>query len=335
MACGLIQKWLDKHGNNLPTTDLLRLCTLKDNLVSKTSTVIGISGFTSKDTNKDVEWNKLYQHYLDQQCHTNVYALNWEAKNKKEIVLQGGKAIVKNLAFNSLLKGVKKGLKFGGKATGKIGKAGAVASGVMAAATIYNESTNIFMDAKQKAKIAGKMLACALAMSYPFETQSITLVGFSLGTQVIKSCLKTLHSIGALSKGQNSIIQNVVLMGGAVNFDGIGKEVKWRKIFGQTVAGQIANVYSTKDYILLGYQLTHDGKKSAGRSELPFEKEKEEVIEGRKTTIHSCDVLSFRNINITLMVNAEDEGHLVQKKQGHLNYRKDNMAKILNILSFY
>ena len=107
-----------------------------------------------------------------------------------------------------------------------------MASGVMAAATIYNESTNIFMDAKKKAKIAGKMLGCALALSYPFETQSITLVGFSLGTQVIKSCLKTLHSLGALSRGQNSIIQNVVFMGGAINFDGLGKEVKWKKILG-------------------------------------------------------------------------------------------------------
>ena len=70
---------------------------------------------------------------------------------------------------------------------------------------------------------------------------------------MIKSCLKTLHSLGAISKGQNSIIQNVILMGGAINFEGIGKELKWMKIFGQTVAGRIANIYSTKDYILLGY----------------------------------------------------------------------------------
>ena len=94
-------------------------------------------------------------------------------------------------------------------------------------------------------------------------------------------------------------------------------------------------MFSTKDYVLLGYQLTHDGKKSAGRSELPFEAEREELFASSMPTIHSCDILNFRNINITLMVNAEDEGHLVQKKQGHLNYRKDNMAKILNLLSFY
>lgn len=82
--------------------------------------------------------------------------------------MKGGKAIVKNLAFNSLIKGINKGLKIGGK--GGVGKVGKVVTGVMAASTIYNEGTSVFMDAKQKAKIAGKMLACSLAMSYPFET---------------------------------------------------------------------------------------------------------------------------------------------------------------------
>lgn len=70
------------------------------------------------------------------------------------------------MAFNSLLRGINKGLRFGGR--GGVGKAGKVVTGVMAAATIYNEGTQVFLDAKQKAKLAGKMLACSLAMSYPF-----------------------------------------------------------------------------------------------------------------------------------------------------------------------
>ena len=49
-------------------------------------------------------------------------------------------------------------------------------------------------------------------------------------------------------------------MGGAINFVGVGKEQKWRKIFGESVAGKIRNVYSTKDYILLGYSYSHGGK---------------------------------------------------------------------------
>lgn len=63
-----------------------------------------------------------------------------------------------------------------------MGKAGKVVSGVLVAQSIYSEGASVFLDTKAKAKMTGKMLGCSLAMSYPFETQSITLVGFSLGT---------------------------------------------------------------------------------------------------------------------------------------------------------
>lgn len=39
-----------------------------------------------------------------------------------------------------------------------------------------------FKEGKRNAKVAGKLLACILAMRYPFMTQSISLVGFSLGS---------------------------------------------------------------------------------------------------------------------------------------------------------
>ena len=67
------------------------------------------------------------------------------------------------------------------------------------------------------------------------------------------------------------MIHSATLMGGAINFEGIGKEQKWRRIFAQTVAGNIRNVFSRKDYILLGYSISHSGKASGGRSRLPFE----------------------------------------------------------------
>ena len=44
--------------------------------------------------------------------------------------------------------------------------------------------------------MTGKLLAVALALGFPFTTQTISLIGFSLGSQVIKSTLKTLHKIG-------------------------------------------------------------------------------------------------------------------------------------------
>ena len=109
----------------------------------------------------------------------------------------------------------------------KAAGAGTAVAGVVTAAQVYQgyqDSKDVFLSAKSHSKLAGKMLACAIACSYPFETQTVSLVGFSLGTQVTKSCLKTLHQFGMLSRGQYSAIQNVTLMGGAINFSGLGKE---------------------------------------------------------------------------------------------------------------
>ena len=49
---------------------------------------------------------------------------------------------------------------------------------------------NLFNKAKYESKIAGKLLACALAARIPFFTQTVSFIGHSLGCQVIKSCLK-------------------------------------------------------------------------------------------------------------------------------------------------
>lgn len=57
---------------------------------------------------------------------------------------------------------------------------------------------NVFKDSKANAKLAGVLLGCTLALREPFRSQSVSLVGFSLGCQVIKSCLKTLLFLGAL-----------------------------------------------------------------------------------------------------------------------------------------
>ena len=85
-----------------------------------------------------------------------------------------------------------------------------------------------FKAGKRNAKVAGKLLAYTLAMRYPFTTQSISLVGFSLGSQVIKSCLKTLHELGA-----TDIIHNVTFMGAAI--DRLDRDEKssekWSRIF--------------------------------------------------------------------------------------------------------
>lgn len=83
---------------------------------------------------------------------------------------------------------------------------------VMAGIDLTMVFSDSFKAGKKHAKVAGQLLACTLAMRRPFMTQSISLIGFSLGTQVIKSCLKTLYRLGA-----TDLIQNVTFMGGAID----------------------------------------------------------------------------------------------------------------------
>ena len=71
-----------------------------------------------------------------------------------------------------------------------------------------------FLDAKVNAKLTGKLLACALASQYPFKGHAISLVGYSLGAQVVKSCLKTLHEFGLY--GQRAVIDQVTLLASAM-----------------------------------------------------------------------------------------------------------------------
>ena len=62
----------------------------------------------------------------------------------------------------------------------------------------------IFVHAIKMAQLSGKLLAHALILQFPFVNQSISLVGFSLGTQVIFSCLEELkvHKADNISKSK-------------------------------------------------------------------------------------------------------------------------------------
>lgn len=119
-------------------------------------------------------------------------------------------------------------------------------------------------------------------------------------------------------------MQSATLMGGAINFEGIGKEQKWRRIFGQTVAGHIRNVYSTKDYILLGYSISHSGKASGGRNRLQFEEKAAcEVLCHEDTQL-----FNFKNLNITNLAQATN-GKVEAFDSGHLDYRGQIMFKVM------
>ena len=118
-----------------------------------------------------------------------------------------------------------------------------------------------FKDAIKKAKLTGKLIGISLALGYPFCTQNISMIGFSLGTQVIKSCLRTLHQLKAYD-----IINNVTFFAGASHYEQHTDE--WEKIFNSVVGGEIKNMYSTGDRILQIYSSTCKVNKPIGRNEI-------------------------------------------------------------------
>ncbi|KAF2432952.1 DUF726-domain-containing protein, partial [Tothia fuscella] len=98
---------------------------------------------------------------------------------------------------------------------------------------------NPFSVARVRADMAGKVLADALISKCQGE-RPVTLVGFSVGSRVIYSCLLELAA-----RQSFGLIENVVLIGSPVPSD----SAPWTKIRG-VVSGRVINVYSTEDYIL-------------------------------------------------------------------------------------
>ena len=102
-----------------------------------------------------------------------------------------------------------------------------------------------FLGCKRKAKYAGKILALFLASNEEFNNCQINLAGFSLGSQVLKYCLKELNEI----KGHRIMINNVVFLAGATVIKEDKKNI-WRNIFKNNVGGRVINCFSTHDSVL-------------------------------------------------------------------------------------
>jgi hypothetical protein len=166
---------------------------------------------------------------------------------------------------------------------------------------IYNirklQDDNIFHKAVKIAKLSGKILAFAIAKRKIFRAHSINLIGFSLGCQVIKSFLKELFELAQnekndeLNQGLVNILQNVVFIGGAVDFK---KSKKWGKIFQTLVAGKVVNIHCDNDLIL--------------KKLYKFAKPKNDPIGIRRLEIEGC--WKIENYDVT------------SKNDGHLNYRR-------------
>lgn len=117
-----------------------------------------------------------------------------------------------------------------------LASAGVLASGLVAA------GVGISMDiatAREKAAFTGKQLAVHIG-NQQFGKVPVTLIGFSMGCQVIYDCLKELHR-----RTSKYYIQDVILVGGAVP----NLPLKWGCYLSH-IGGRAINVYSAHDEVL-------------------------------------------------------------------------------------
>ncbi|EAS02844.2 hypothetical protein TTHERM_00353300 (macronuclear) [Tetrahymena thermophila SB210] len=178
--------------------------------------IIAISGFTSQDEDKQIKWKELDDLYPD----SEIYALEYES-----LTVQYVFDSVKSNAFSSLI-----------IPGGKILKLFQfVASSVL---------DNPFSKAFSQAELSGQYLAHFLHKGNLFPNCSISLIGFSLGTQVIASCLHEYKKLITFSQ-QPSMIASVVFMGGVVDINYIK-----RTYLTEVVSHRVFNCYSKKDSVL-------------------------------------------------------------------------------------
>ena len=78
------------------------------------------------------------------------------------------------------------------------------------------EKGNI-IDAKKRAKLCGKILAYILISSNFFKDFEINLVGYSLGNDVLKYCIKKLIKLHKIDKNNFVNLKNYILIGATIN----------------------------------------------------------------------------------------------------------------------
>lgn len=207
-------------------SSVLELLTTRPSSANAHVTIL-VSGFYTQKEPKQDKWAKLRQYYMGPQGmdilkeYNAVYSLSWPALSFSD--------------FNPF-KAIKAGQK-------------SLALGLL---TIGLGVKDNYLQAESNAKLAGQLLACLLVLRKPFGWQSVSLLGFSLGTSLIMSCLETIDDIfrshdHSLSP-KSCIIKDVTLLGGTSDMS--LKKLHWNQVIQNVVNGDFKNVFSTKDYIL-------------------------------------------------------------------------------------
>lgn len=166
----------------------------------------------------------------------------------------------------------------------------------MAVLLVSGAIDNSWTVVHNRAKKVGKILANTLVDKI-HGNRPVTLIGVSLGSQVLFSCLKHLLKLDSEGKNVKGIIENVFFLGSACSSD----PIPW-DAFKSIVSGRVVNGYCKSDWILgLVHRTAGMTYKAAG--------------------LNAIESKHVENIDL---------GEIVS---GHLSYKKElpNILKVLQI----
>ncbi|CAI2383180.1 unnamed protein product [Moneuplotes crassus] len=258
--------------------------------------LITISGFLSEIDDFHESWEGIIEGY-HKKSGVPIYSFQWKSSSYMDFPKSVVKSGVQNIP-NMIFSGVKKSVSI-----------------MYQASDIITKARGVFTESVEMAKISGRILAHSLMAQFPFKDCSISLIGFSLGTQVIYSCLEELEMYSC-----DYIINNVYLLGGAVSVE---SPKEWEQAL-SVVNGITQNCYCTNDYILQLYRATMF-KYPIGLGPI-LESEVEEI--SPENSEQAQDILNEETRSMRL------ENHdVTDEAVGHLLYRQ-NIDKILEKINF-
>ena len=118
---------------------------------------------------------------------------------------------------------------------------------------LENKDPEKINNVKNISKFAGILLADILISNLFFNDFQINLVGFNLGANVVKYCIKELYKLNNKNNYNNYVkLKNVILIGGATH---IKHEDKWREYIKNIIIDRFINCYSDFDKKLKDFYL--------------------------------------------------------------------------------
>jgi len=186
---------------------------------------VGISGWLQQDSNHKQVWKGLPSAFPK----SSNYALAWESKTLYDL----GKLLT-DLAFKGAMANgvVQAALSATSKAVG-------MAALPLSVLSVLEIIDNPWAVAKNRSTQAGKLLGDYIADN-EFGGLPVTLIGYSLGAEVILAALERLHE-----RKETGKIYNIYFLAGAASRD--DSRLKYLKTL---VSGHVVNVYSRQDWIL-------------------------------------------------------------------------------------